>query len=176
MFNRLCCPEMPFDKTSDGKIKVPVPHAYVAYTDGGKETVPISFIYNFPTKWREPRENGGWDPTYLYKVFWSPDDNDSPAKMLQRCVEIETFEGGTAQEKPGYYRAAVVKVKGLLLCLISQAFVSILFISLNSKSTAVLLFSISPLQRKVSLWCVLKCGDVPLYVSLTLYELNKFHC
>lgn len=89
-----------------------VPHAYVAYLDGEKECVPISFIAKFPTRWREPLNKGGYDPSKLYKVFWSPDDKDSPSSMLQRVAEIPTFEEGTAQDKPGYYRAAVVTAKG----------------------------------------------------------------
>lgn len=110
MFNRLCYPEMSFN----GKDSDKVPHAYVAYTDGAKDCVPLSFIINFPAKWREPRSKGGWDPTYLYKVFWSPSENDSPQNMLKRVAKIPVYDGETSLEKPGYYRAAVLKVKGLL--------------------------------------------------------------
>ena len=88
------------------------PHAYVSYeVDGEKDSFPISFIRKFPPQWREQ----GYNKKYLFKVFWSPDPDDSPMKMLCRIPEIPTFEN-TSLEKPGYYRAAVVSVAGKCVC------------------------------------------------------------
>lgn len=89
------------------------PFAYVYYQAGDSEIVPISFILHFPKNWSEPAtEGGGWDRNYLYKVFWSPDDEDTPAKMLQRIDEIPVHDKGSSQETAGYYRASVERVKG----------------------------------------------------------------
>lgn len=109
MLNRVCAPEMSFDSGECDNQPHAWPHAYVAYWEGAKESVPIEFVYEFPTLWRTE----GWDDNKLFKVFWSPDENDSPAKMLRRVPEIPVYEKGSSLEKPGYYRAAVVKVKGM---------------------------------------------------------------
>ena len=122
MLNSKCAPEMSFNgmPTSGDE-----PHAYVQYKKGDKEIVPVSFIQKFPLKWRQKKaEGGGWDPNYLYKVFWSPDENDTPPKMLKYVAEIPVRENGS-DTRPGYYRASVIDVKGedfflspsLLLCL-----------------------------------------------------------
>lgn len=89
------------------------PHAYVAYMSGAKEMVPVPFIYQFPSTWRDKSKYSGkgWEEDYLYKVFWSNDDADTPAKLLKRLPEIPVFEidqGGQA----GYYRASVLCVAG----------------------------------------------------------------
>lgn len=106
--NSVCSPEMSFN-SSNSKSH---PHAYVAYVDGEKECVPLSHIMKFPPKWRHSGDGGGWDLNYLFKVFWSPNENDSPSSMLKRVAVIPTYEGGSFMERPGYYRASVVEVKG----------------------------------------------------------------
>ena len=108
MLNSVCAPEMSSNSGDEDE-----PHAYVYYQGGQCEIVPISFIYNFPKHWRKPtRDGGGWDKNYLYKVFWSPDDDDTPSEMLKRVAEIPVYEKGASTEKPGYYRASVERVKG----------------------------------------------------------------
>lgn len=102
MFNRVCCPEFSFNMSEDS------PHALVAFTDGQKDMLPVSFIKKFPSNWREKK----WNMDYLFRVFWSPDDDDSPTEMLKRVAEIPEFEPGESFEKPGYYRGAVVAVEG----------------------------------------------------------------
>ncbi|KAJ1528991.1 hypothetical protein ONE63_007358 [Megalurothrips usitatus] len=83
------------------------PHAFVQFhADEEKIFTPVSFVKSFPPTWRESK----WDKDYLYKVFWTPIEGDTPAKMLQRVPEIPLHETGTSLEKPGYYRAAVVAV------------------------------------------------------------------
>jgi hypothetical protein len=105
MLNSICSPEMSFKCISELE-----PHAYVAYVDGEKETVPLRFVYNFPPKWREH----GWNKNYLYKVFWSPREDDSPSAMLKRQPEIPVFEKGSNRDDAGYHRASVELVKGTL--------------------------------------------------------------
>lgn len=104
MLNSLCSPELSFNMDDSS------PHAYVAYTDGEKETKPLSFIKQFPKNWRDQ----GWDKNYLFKVFWSPDEEETPSSMLKRVAEIPVFKQGDAMEQAGYYRASVVAVKGKL--------------------------------------------------------------
>ncbi|KAJ1528914.1 hypothetical protein ONE63_007283 [Megalurothrips usitatus] len=83
------------------------PHAFVQFhADQEKIFTPVSCVKSFPPTWRESK----WDKDYLYKVFWSPIEGDTPAKMLQRVPEIPLYETGTSLEKPGYYRAVVVAV------------------------------------------------------------------
>lgn len=104
MLNRVCSPEISFENVETEN----EPHAYVAYWEGEKESVPLKFVFEFPPLWRTK----GWDDNKLYKVFWSPDEDDSPTEMLKRVPEIPVHEKGSSLEKPGYYRAAVVKVEG----------------------------------------------------------------
>lgn len=104
MLNSICSPEMSFNsKSSEDQ-----PHAYVAYVDGSKACVPVSFVCKFPTNWREQ----GWNKNYLFKVFWSPEENDCPAAMLRREVEIPVIKGED-REIAGFYRASVELVKGM---------------------------------------------------------------
>lgn len=104
MLNSICSPEMSFNSDSGDE-----PHAYVNYVDDEKETVPLTFIYKFPLDWRTT----GWNKNYLYKVFWSPEDDDSPSQMLKREPEVPLYEG-TERKGAGYYRAAVLTVKGIV--------------------------------------------------------------
>jgi len=89
------------------------PHAFVVHYDGEKECVPLGFVFKFPVNWRSE----GWNKNYLYKVFWSPIENDSPTEMLKRVPEIPVIEKGDSRETPGYYRASVELVKGTTLTL-----------------------------------------------------------
>lgn len=98
----MCEPEMSFGDYSEE------PHAYVAYVDGAKEVVPLSFFKKFPAEWR----TAGWDRKYLYQVFWSPIPDDSPRKALQRMPEIPHRESGKSFNLAGWYRATVVLVGG----------------------------------------------------------------
>lgn len=103
MYNNMCSPELSYGSMENE------PHAYVHYeVDDNKEIVPLSFLFKFPAKWREE----GWDKNYLFKVFWSPYDEDTPRKMLKRVPSIPVYEKGCTQDKAGYYRAAVLEVKG----------------------------------------------------------------
>ncbi|KAJ1525571.1 hypothetical protein ONE63_010375 [Megalurothrips usitatus] len=83
------------------------PHAYVAYVDGEKEVVPLSFFKKFCAD----RRKEGWDRKYLYQVFWSPKSDDSPREALRRMPEIPVCEiGTTSSNRAGYYRATVLLV------------------------------------------------------------------
>jgi hypothetical protein len=89
------------------------PHAYVVFDDTAesKETVPLSFVKDFPVSWRKT----GWDKDYKFKVFWSPDPSETPGKMLSKVVKVPVMESGTSHENAGYYRAGVLAVQGEFL-------------------------------------------------------------
>lgn len=61
-------------------------------TESSNKIVPMSFVSKFPSDWQEK----GWDKIYLHKVFWSPNDEDTPTKMLKRESTIPVFEMGTS--------------------------------------------------------------------------------
>lgn len=109
-FNLVCSPEM---SVCDQKDVESLPHAFVQFdADEVKAYVPLNFIMRYPTEWRT---KSSWDNTYLYKVFWSQDPDDSPTEMAKRVAKIPVYEKGSSLEKPGYYRASVLAVDGELV-------------------------------------------------------------
>ncbi|XP_024888939.1 uncharacterized protein LOC112465574 [Temnothorax curvispinosus] len=82
---------------------------YVRYLkDREKEICPLSFVYGFEKNPDGVKNKG---PEAILKVFWSPNEEDSPSSMAKKVSEIPHYTASaTINKKPGYYEANVLRV------------------------------------------------------------------